>query len=147
MDFLTDLGKKITETAKTVSKKSEDLVEITKLNLAIGNEEDKIKRMICEIGSEIYKHYLDGETFGEYFDEKCSLLKGTETEISQIKEKILSLKGSKLCKNCDEVIDYVVNYCPNCGAKAEMPVFQEKTEDMVVEFTVEEEEIKEEKKK
>lgn len=122
MDFLTDLGKKITETAKTVGKKSEDLVEITKLNLAIGSEEDKIKRLFSEIGSDLYKHYIDGESFGEYFDSKCGELKDMELNIAKIKDKIFQLKGSKVCKSCTELIDLEVKFCPNCGAKAEEQV-------------------------
>ncbi len=125
MDFLTDIGKKITETAKTVTRKSEDIVEITKLNLTIGSDEDKIKRMFYEIGSELYKNYLEDRSFGEYFDAKCGEIKEMEANIARIKERILTLKGSKACKACNAVVDIEVNYCPNCGAKVETPVVLE----------------------
>ena len=122
MDFITDLGKKLTETAKTVTKKSEDIVEITKLNLAVGNEEDKIRRTFSELGSELYKSYLLGNSFGVEFDSKCSEIKEMEESVARNKEKVLALKGSKVCKDCKSIIDKDVNFCPNCGSKAEMPV-------------------------
>jgi vacuolar-type H+-ATPase subunit I/STV1 len=118
MDFLNDIGKKITETAKTVTKKSENLVETTKINLSIGNEEDKIKRIFTEIGSELYKSFLDGESHGEYFDEKCTGIKEIEDNINSLREKLLTIKGHKSCGECNVVIDTDVKYCPNCGAKA-----------------------------
>ncbi|MFZ5353824.1 MAG: hypothetical protein ACOZCL_14030 [Bacillota bacterium] len=117
MDFLSDIGKKITETAKTVTKKSENLVEITKLNLAIGGEEDKIKRIIVEIGSELYKNFSNGESYGDFFDVKCKEIKEIEENISKLREKALSLKGSKACTDCSSVIETDVKFCPNCGAK------------------------------
>ncbi len=117
MDFLSDIGKKITETAKTVTKKSESLVEITKLNLAIGNEEDKIKKAFLEIGSELYKNFQNGESYGDYFDTKCTEIKEMEENIAKLRERVLSLKGTKTCTGCNEVIDEDVKYCPNCGVK------------------------------
>lgn len=117
MDLLNDIGRKITATAKTVTKKSEDIVEITKLNLTVSNEEDKVKRMLYEIGSEVYRSYVNGKTFGDFYDSRCAEVKQLEDNIKALKERILLLKGSKLCKACDSVVDADVNYCPNCGDK------------------------------
>ncbi|MHB1392121.1 MAG: hypothetical protein ACYCYE_03415 [Clostridia bacterium] len=119
MDLLNDIGKKITETAKTVTRKSEDIVEVTKLNLTIGSEEDKIKRMLYEIGSELYRNFTDGKPIENYFDSKCNEVKQIEENIKTLKERILLLKGNKTCKTCNSVVDLEVNYCPNCGEKLE----------------------------
>lgn len=138
MDFLTDIGKKLTETAKTVTKKSEDIVEITKLNIAIGNEEDKIKRMFLEAGSDLYKSFLNGKSFGEYFDGKCAEIKEMEEDLAKLREKILKLKGNKECKNCNAIVDIEVNFCPNCGAKVATPVEEAVVEEAPVETEDEE---------
>lgn len=119
MDLLNDIGKKITATAKTVTRKSEDIVEITKLNLAIGSEEDKIKRMLYEIGSELYRSYTNGKALGDFYDSRCDEVKQIEENIKTLKERILLLKGNKICKSCDSVVDLEVNYCPNCGERLE----------------------------
>lgn len=119
MDLLNDIGRKITATAKTVTKKSEDIVEITKLNLAISSEEDKVKRMLYEIGSELYRSYTDGKALGDFYDSRCAEVKQIEDNIKALKERVLLLKGSKTCKTCDSVVELEVNYCPNCGEKLE----------------------------
>jgi predicted RNA-binding Zn-ribbon protein involved in translation (DUF1610 family) len=119
MDLLNDIGKRITRTAKSVTRKSEDMVEITKLNLAIGSEEEKIKRIFYEIGSELYRSYNNGTMAKELYEKKCNEVKQIEENIEGFKERLLFLKGSQTCKACNSVVGLEVNYCPNCGEKLE----------------------------
>lgn len=119
MDIITNVGRKITAAAKTVTRRSEDMVEITKLNLAISSKEDKIKRIFYEIGSELYRSYTNEKSPGELFDTKCGEVKQLEEDIRALKERILVLKGNKVCKTCNLVVSFEVNYCPNCGGKME----------------------------
>ncbi len=117
MDTLNKIGRKITTTAKTVTRRSEDMVEMTKLNLAISNKEDKINAMFYELGSEVYRSYTNGESLGDLYETKCAEVKLLEGEIRALRERRLALKGNKLCKACDLVVGSHVNYCPNCGEK------------------------------
>lgn len=119
MDVLSEIGKKITETARAVTKKSEDLLEIAKLNLAIGNEEDRIKKALFEIGIELYKDYIKGEVQEEFYKNKCAEIRQIEENIKVLKEKILQHKGNKVCKSCGAVVSLEVNFCPSCGFKFE----------------------------
>lgn len=119
MDFFNNLGSKIGKTAKTVTKKSEELVEITKLNLTIGNEEDKMKKLLLEIGSEFYSRYVDGESYDDYLNGRFAQVKDIETRVLELKEKIKNLKGQKTCDSCQESIKEDVKYCPHCGKPIE----------------------------
>jgi hypothetical protein len=93
MDFFNNVGKKLGNAAKTATKKSEELVEITKLNLAIGSEEDKTKKLFTEMGKELYVRFANGESFDEFINGKCSQIKAVDDNIETLKEKIKSLKG------------------------------------------------------
>jgi hypothetical protein len=93
MDFFNNVGKKLGNAAKTATKKSEELVEITKLNLAIGSEEDKTKKLFAEMGKELYVRFANGESFDEFINGKCSQIKAVDDNIETLKEKIKSLKG------------------------------------------------------
>ena len=115
MDFFNNLGSKIGKTAKTVAKKSEELVEITKLNLAIGNEEDKIKKLLLEIGSEFYSRYHEGENFDDYLNGKFAQVQEIETRALALKEKSKRLKGFKTCDSCHSDIKEDIKFCPYCG--------------------------------
>lgn len=119
MNIFNDLGKKLGQTAKSVGKKSEELVEVTKLNLAIGNEEDKIKKLLIEIGSEVYGKYSEGENYDGFIDEKCSQIKLIESNINELRSKVKKIKGHKTCSECNTDIFDDVKFCPNCGSKLE----------------------------
>ncbi|MDF2840745.1 MAG: hypothetical protein K0Q99_1517 [Clostridia bacterium] len=104
MDFFKDLGKNLGKTAKNVTKKSEELVEITKLNLSIGNEEDKIKKLLLELGSDLYGNFAKGEVVDEGLHAKCTQIKSIEDSIEALKEKVKGLKGhhpsTESCCDC-----------------------------------------------
>ncbi len=121
MDKLSDIGRKVATAAKTVTKKSEDVVELTKLNMTIGNEEDKIKRLLFEIGSELYRGYTSGKNLEEVYDKQCEEVKQLEENIRLLRERVLELKGSKTCTACKSIVALDVNYCPHCGQKLERP--------------------------
>lgn len=119
MDFFKNLGSNIGKTAKTVTKKSEELVEITKLNLTIGNEEDKIKKLLLEIGAELYGRFSQGESYDDYLNGKCTQIKELEDTIQVLKEKVKNLKGQKTCGDCCSNMNEDANFCPSCGNKTE----------------------------
>jgi hypothetical protein len=110
MDFFNNVGKKLGKTAKTVTKKSEELVEITKINLTIGNEEDKIKKLLSEMGSELYSRYVNGESFNEILDDKCTQVKAIEDNIVVLKDRVKNLKSHNADHESDTEIKDDVNY-------------------------------------
>jgi hypothetical protein len=93
MDFFNNVGKKLGSAAKTATKKSEELVEITKINLSIGNEEDKVKKLFTEMGKELYSQYISGESCEESIIKKCEEIKTVEDNIEALREKVKNLKG------------------------------------------------------
>jgi rRNA maturation endonuclease Nob1 len=119
MDLLNSIGKKVATAAKAITRKSEDMVELTKLNLTIGNEEDKVKRLLYEIGSELYRGYINGSSNEGLYDKQCNEVKQLEDNLKILKERLLELKGNKTCIECKTVVALDVKYCPNCGEKLE----------------------------
>ena len=117
MQFIKNVERKLTATAKTVSRASDDIVKRTKLKLSIGNEEDKMRRTLYEIGCNLYKDFLDGNVQMDKYNSKCAEIKQIEDNIKVLKEKILLYKGSKSCEACGTIVNLETNYCPNCGTK------------------------------
>jgi archaellum component FlaC len=93
MDFFNNVGKKLGKTAKTITSKSEELVEITKINLSLGSEEDKVKKLLVEMGNELYVRFTNGESFDESLDGKCNQIKAIQENIETLKERVKNLKG------------------------------------------------------
>jgi hypothetical protein len=111
------VSKKVTDTAKAAAKKSGDLVEVAKLNLSIGTEEDKIKKVYIDLGKVTYETFTNGGEVDEVLKSYCEMIKSHEENIKDIKMKILELKDLKLCPGCGVELDSDFDYCSKCGAK------------------------------
>jgi hypothetical protein len=93
MSVLDDITKVVTETARTAARISSDVVEVTRLNVAINGEEDKIDKQFYVIGKKVYEKYLDkSDIIDDDIAESCSAVKDMERNIAEMKSKILSLK-------------------------------------------------------
>jgi hypothetical protein len=114
-DNLSKLAKTVGEGATAVAKKSGDMVEVTKLNLAIQSEVDGIKSMYSDIGAMIYKKYEDGEQLDEDIITICEKIKDKEDIVTELKQKVLYIKNIKMCANCKTELSPEIIFCPKCG--------------------------------
>jgi rubrerythrin len=114
--FFENISKKAGEAVK----KSGDLVEITKLNMNITNEEGKIQTIYKDIGKKVYDNYCNNEKVDELFVDDCTKIKEHENTILDLKNKIMEIKSIKICTNCGAEIDKSVVFCPKCGAKQDV---------------------------
>ena len=119
MSFFDNLGKKVGEAAQVAAKKSSDLVEITKLNMAIGAEEDKIEKAYAKIGKEIFAKFTSNYEVDPDVVAFCEEIKTYQDTISNLKEKLMDLKNVKLCTGCKAELEKNAMFCPKCGAKQE----------------------------
>jgi polyribonucleotide nucleotidyltransferase len=121
MSFFENIGKKMGEAAQAVSKKSSEIVEVTKLNSAINSEEDKIQKLFSQIGKTIYENY---EQTGEAVDlakASCEQIAAHKENIKSLREKIAEVKGIKTCISCGAEMDRAQLFCAKCGARNEVP--------------------------
>lgn len=119
MAFLENLGKKVGEAAQAAAKKSGELVEITKLNVNIGSEEDKIQKIYSQIGKNLFEKYKASGAVDEDFREACETIKVHEQNIASLKDKIMELKSIKACIGCGAEMDRTQAFCSKCGARNE----------------------------
>lgn len=139
MEFIKDITRKVTDTAKVAAKKSSDMVEITKLNFNIGSEEDKITKAYTQMGELVYNSFEKGEEVPENFKELCQKVVAIKENIGRMRKQILKLKNVKFCPGCKEELQGEVAFCHKCGTKQEEPVnvVQESTEENDAENNVE----------
>jgi len=112
-----NISKRVTEVAQVAAKKSSEVVEITKLNMSINAEEDKIQKLYEEIGKIIYDCFKSQEDVPEEIKEFCAEIQESENNIKKYKKRILELKSLKLCPNCGAELEGDENFCPQCGAR------------------------------
>lgn len=120
MVVLENVGKIINDVAQVVAKKSGEMIEVTRLNLSINAEEDRMQEIYEEIGIEIYEGFKRGFNWKDGISDKvknlCSELESREKIIEEIKEGILKIKEMKVCSNCGSEVEKVALFCPKCGA-------------------------------
>ena len=111
MAFMDDI-KKVTS---KFAKKTGDMVEVSKINISISQEKDKISKLYSEIGKATYEQYKAGNDVG--FTDKCEIIVEHEATIQQLQQRIQEIKNVKNCISCGAVMELETAFCPQCGAK------------------------------
>ena len=128
-DFFEDLGKKITETAGVVTKKTEEMMETQKIKSQIRLEERNKENALQELGKQVYDRYRNGEIVDADFVGLCEAIEQYEEAVQSCLKELAELKGMTLCKNCNGELQAEMVYCPKCGTKVEEEIyFEEETE-------------------
>lgn len=133
-DFFEDLGKKITETAGVVTKKTEEMMGAQKIKSQIRLEEKNKENALQELGKRVYDRYQKGESMDDNFLGLCEAVAQYEEAVQSCLKELAELKGVTLCKNCNGELQPEMVYCPKCGTKIEEELhFEEEFEEEVFE--------------
>ena len=116
-DFFEDLGKRLGETAETVTSKAGDAIEIQRIKgqirgLARGNAVD-----LMELGRTIYDRYKEGGEVEESAKALCDAVRDREAAIKDYEKKIAKIRGTSECARCGRMVSKEMSYCPYCGEK------------------------------
>ncbi len=120
MSVLDNFTKKVSDTAKAAAKKSGNVVEITRLNMTIGTEEEKIKKLYFEMGKLLYDVYREGGQINEELAAYCEKIDVVYGAIEEMKTKILELRNVKACTECGTQLEIEMAFCYKCGSKQEI---------------------------
>ena len=128
-DFFEDLGKRLEETAETVTNKAGEAIEIQRMksqmrNLARGNAVD-----LMELGRMIYDRYKDGEEVEEAAEGLCAAIREREESIGKYEKKIAKIKGASECGHCGRMVARDMAFCPYCGEKIDTSAFEDEEEE------------------
>lgn len=94
-DSFNKVTKSISEGASNVVQKSNDLIEITKLNAEINNEEKKKEQIYLDIGKLVFENYLNNTPIDEKIKDKFEAILKHDEQIRNINKQILDVKKAK----------------------------------------------------
>ena len=123
---LSKITKSVTDGAKTAAKKAGEVYEITKINISLSSEEDKLKSAYTELGKAAFEEFEKGTLVNEKLISFYNQAADCKKTINELKEKVNELKEIKYCVNCGAKIDISTAFCPKCGAKNEITNSEEK---------------------
>lgn len=115
--FFEDLGRKIGETAETVTNKAGEAVEIQRLRNQIRALERGNERDYAELGKRVYDHYKEGEVVDSEAIGICDAIQNREESIEKYEQQISDVKGDVTCDGCGKSVARDMAYCPHCGSK------------------------------
>ncbi|NEZ47573.1 hypothetical protein FDF74_10260 [Clostridium niameyense] len=98
-------------------KKSQNLLEISKMSVKINSLENNMNEYYKRIGKKVYKNFKDGEKIDKNYIKYCKKIEKLKSEIYSLREEVLKNKDRKLCKVCNEEIEKDSEFCSYCGSK------------------------------
>ena len=116
-DKFSSLTKNISNGATQVVKKSEEIVEISKKNLSINSNDNKIYELYSEIGEVMFNRYKENKDIPQEIKGICEDINELDENNEKLIGKINKIRKLKKCSNCGEKMKLEVTYCPKCGLK------------------------------
>ncbi|WMJ79859.1 hypothetical protein RBU49_13425 [Clostridium sp. MB40-C1] len=118
-----DTAEVVAQTAKEgsakIAKKSEELVEVSKLTVSINSEESKIKDIYTEIGKIVCEKHENGMYIDPDLVEQCNDVLDLKNKIREMKNRVIQIKNKKVCPECEETLNSETMFCPKCGTNIE----------------------------
>lgn len=119
-ELLENVGKNISETAETLGKRTERVVEIQKLKNQIRTANREIAQNYEELGEMLYRKYQTGETMDPQITAICEDITELKAEIASYKDEISKYRGESVCPECGAAVPDEAAFCMKCGTR--MPV-------------------------
>jgi hypothetical protein len=93
-DFFSVLGKKISDVAEDLGKKTEETVEVQKIKSNIRSLKRANERDFMDIGKMVYDKFHDGEISDIDYVTLCEAIEKREEEIERKEEEVKKIKGT-----------------------------------------------------
>ena len=112
MGFLTEIGRKTTETTSKLAREA-------KLKLKISDNKNKISDLYEEMGKKVYEKHVLKEKIEVDIElkEEIEKIDVLADEIEKAEEEILDLNDKRKCDKCKAEIKDTDTFCPGCGEK------------------------------
>jgi len=115
-----ELKHRVEKGVETASQKSQQMVEISRLNLRIRGKKEDINRLYRRLGILVYESWNgdEGESLvlSENMKEILHLIRQFQAEVTALEKELLSVRGKVDCPECGAVFDRGAKICPVCQA-------------------------------
>lgn len=129
--FWDDLGNTLTQKAKGLSSRAENLYEIQKIRNKLSAQERMTDKLMMDIGKMIYTRYEHGEAVDGEVGSICEEISQHMLEADHFRDAIAASKGEKFCPACHKAVMREASFCPYCGAACPTAEIEEKVSDVI----------------
>lgn len=107
---------KVRGTLDTATRKSQDALEINKLNGQIKKHEGELDKLYRAVGEKIYQDPdVNRPETKNYVDVQVKNIQHVQHQIDNLQTKVHFLKDLIECDACKKILPIRTKFCPNCG--------------------------------
>lgn len=121
MDFLQKVGEKAKELgglAKEATRKSGELIEVTKLKFELSKLEKEMENNLAGLGALVFQKYRGAADVDDEIDRLCQSTARLEEEIKVLSQQIEKLQPKSLtCPECKVDLPAGGKFCSYCGTQ------------------------------
>lgn len=110
MEFLQEIGKKITSVGQDVATQTAKMADVARLNNEISASEKEMNQYLILLGKEYYMTQRENSDLEEV--EKVTELR---KKIHSLKKSLRDIKGTAKCKKCGAEVHIEFAFCQSCG--------------------------------
>lgn len=111
-------AKSVAEGAKTIGRKSSDLVESAKLKYEIAKLEKELENNISALGNLVFMQFKGDKGLEEEVDRLLKSTKELEDDIVKFEDQFSKLNPkAPVCPKCQIEMPMTSKFCYNCGGK------------------------------
>ncbi len=118
-NFFLDKAKQV---ANAAGKKTEEVVESSKLQLQIFNLNASIQSAYETIGSLVYHAQKSGLDSSAEIEDALAQVDALFAQLEELEAKVAQIRKTKKCPNCGASCDADSRFCSRCGAIVEAPL-------------------------
>ena len=103
--------------AKTVGKKAEEVLDLSRNKLSISEMENKLEASYASLGMLYYNYLENGTTDPEKEQALVREIDGIHAAVRELKENINEMRNRVTCPACAAANDPQAVFCSQCGAR------------------------------
>ena len=117
MAVFEDVLSRAKSIAKTAGRKTEDLVELTKVHIQIGDLRREIAALYEGLGRLVYDARHTDESVDELIDACVEELEEQQAALARLEERVMQTKNVVRCEACGTFNAQGAAFCNRCGKK------------------------------
>lgn len=126
MEFFNDLSKRFSNVAKSVSEKTKDSVEVTRIASDLRLQRNALEQLYTELGKVCYTIRM-GEGDSEQAEQLAQRIQRTNQRIEELSAQRDTIRDVRRCPGCGSVMAKEARFCSACGRR--LPEEAPRTED------------------
>lgn len=117
MDYFDKVADGVRSTAETIGKKTQDVVDISKLKLNAYEINSEIKKRFEALGRIVYDAKQGDYNCDIVIEENIRGINVLFERLSEINNKIAKLKNKVCCNKCSAINESDAVFCSKCGCR------------------------------